>query len=93
MEVNHFQNTQNVQLKEILSFREALIYLDTSASLLYKLVYNRAITFSKPNGGKLYFKKSDLDEWMSQNESKSIQVLEKEVHNHLKKIKDGKKIN
>ena len=84
---------QNVQQKEILSFKEALIYLDASESLLYKLVSNRAITFSKPNGGKLYFKKTDLDNWMTQNESKSVRVLENEINNHLKKQKDGKKNN
>ena len=53
----------NMQHKEnITSFREALNYLDLSDSLLYKLTSSRAITFFKPNGGKLYFKKSDLDQ-------------------------------
>lgn len=79
--------------KEILSFREAVVYLDVSDSLLYKLTSNRVITYSKPNGGKLYFKKADLDDWMSQNELKSTRVLEDEIDNHLKKRKDGKKIN
>ena len=83
----------SIQQKEILSFREALIYLDISESLLYKLTSNRAITFSKPNGGKLYFKKTDLDSWMIQNESKSIRVLQSQVETHLKNSKDGKKIN
>jgi excisionase family DNA binding protein len=81
----NFQSVQNMQQKEILSFREALVYLDVSESLLYKLTSNRAITFSKPNGGKLYFKKSDLDNWMTQNELKSIRVLEDQVNNHLKR--------
>lgn len=79
------QTMQNMQHKEILSFREAIVYLDVSESLLYKLKFNRAITFYKPNGGKLYFKKSDLDDWMTQNESKSTRVLEEEINNHLKK--------
>lgn len=84
---------QNVQQKAILSFREALVYTDCSQSFLYKLVHNRAITFLKPNGGRLYFKKSDLDNWMTQNEFKSTRVLEEEINNHLKKSRDGKKIN
>jgi len=75
----------NLQKKEIFSFKETLIYLDISKSLLYKLTSSRAITFSKPNGGKLYFKKSDLDNWMTQNELKSIRVLQEELNNHLKK--------
>lgn len=80
-----FQNVVNLPQKEILSVREALIYLDVSESLLYKLTSGRAITFFKPNGGKLYFKRSDLDDWMTQNESKSVRVLESDVNNHLKR--------
>lgn len=81
-----FQSVQNMHQKEMLSFREALIYLDISESLLYKLTSNRAITYYKPNGGKIYFEKSDLNDWMRQNELKAIRVLENELNNHLKKI-------
>jgi excisionase family DNA binding protein len=90
---NKFQDAKLIPQKGILSFKEALVYLDVSESLLYKLTSNRVITFSKPNGGKLYFRKFDLDEWMTQNESRSIRVLENEVQNYLKTRKDGKKIN
>ena len=93
MNVESFQGMQNMLQKEILSFREALVYLDVSQSLLYKLTSQRSITFSKPNGGKLYFKKSDLDNWMANNELKSIRVLKDEINNHLKKRIDGKKIS
>lgn len=76
---------QMVANKEILSFKEAVTYLDVSESLLYKLTSNRSISFSKPNGGRIYFKKSDLDNWMLQNVSQSINALENEVLDHLKK--------
>ncbi len=79
------QNAVLLPQKEMLSFKQALDYLDISNSLLYKLCSNRSITYSKPNGGKLYFKKSDLYDWMNQNELKSIRVLENEINNHLKK--------
>ena len=85
MNAKNFQSFPSIQQKEILSFKEALVYLDISESLLYKLTSTRAITYSKPNGGKLYFKKSDLDNWMTQNELKSIRVLQDELNNHLKK--------
>lgn len=90
------ENLRTVQLivhKEILSFKEALIYLDVSESFLYKLTSKKAIEFTKPNGGKIYFKKSDLNNWMLQNESKSLGVLENEIFNHLNKNKNGKKVN
>lgn len=80
-----FPSVHRTHQKEMLSFREALIYLDISESLLYKLTSNRAITYFKPNGGKIYFEKSDLNDWMRQNELKAIRVLENELNNHLKK--------
>ncbi|MCJ7934741.1 MAG: helix-turn-helix domain-containing protein [Chryseobacterium sp.] len=73
--------------KKILSFKEALAYLDVSPSLLYKLTSQRTITYFKPNGGKIYFKKADLDYWMLQNENKSKELLEEEL---LTKIKSKK---
>jgi len=49
------------------------------------------ISFSKPNGGKLYFEKVDLDNWMIQNKSKSVvevenEILEKSIKNGRSKI-------
>ena len=87
MNNNKKENLQQVQLvaqKEILSFREALIYMDVSQSFLYKLTSKKAIEFTKPNGGRIYFRKSDLDNWMLQNESTTAKVLEEKVINHLK---------
>lgn len=84
IETDYLQKMQLIAHKEILSFREALVYLDVSESFLYKLTSKRAIEFTKPNGGKLYFKKSDLDNWMMQNESTTKKELEQEVYNYLK---------
>lgn len=74
--------------KNILSLREAALYLDLSESSIYKLTSESKISFSKPNGGKLYFKKTDLDNWMLQNESKSIDALGEIILNNLKVRKD-----
>ncbi len=84
----HLQRMQIIARKEILSFREALIYLDVSESFLYKLTSKKEIPFTKPNGGKLYFKKKDLDKWMLQNESTSTSELEQNVMNYLKRKKN-----
>jgi excisionase family DNA binding protein len=78
------QKKQIIAHKKILSFKEALIHLDVSESFLYKLTSKRKITFSKPNGGKIYFKKIDLDRWMLQNNKNSIDVLEDNIMNQLK---------
>ncbi len=89
--LGYLQRVQIIALKEILSFKEALIYLDVSESFLYKLTHKKAIEFTKPNGGKIYFRKSDLDSWMLQSQSGSARVLEEDIFNHLKRNGNGKK--
>lgn len=91
--VENLQRAQIIAHKEILSFKEALIYLDVNKSTLYKLTHKKEIEFTKPNGGKIYFKKSDLDNWMLKGQSESKRVLEDEIFNHLKRNGNGKKIN
>jgi len=80
---------QNIQQKEVLSFKEALSYLNTSASFLYKLTANNRITFFKPSGKLIYFKKINLDEWILRNEQIQEEDLDSEIDNYLKE-KDGK---
>ncbi len=73
-QINRTQSSM-IGYKEIMSFREALAYLDVSESFLYKLTSNCKIVFFKPNKGKIYFKRIDLDNWMLQNESPNKCVL------------------
>ncbi|MCB0745874.1 MAG: helix-turn-helix domain-containing protein [Ignavibacteriae bacterium] len=78
--------------KEVLSFKEALAMLDVSASTLYKLTHKRAITYYKPNGKLIYFKRADLMEWMLQNKQSSSKEVKERMFNQLKKQKNGRSI-
>ncbi|AZA82134.1 DNA-binding protein [Chryseobacterium lactis] len=69
---------ENIE-KKILSFKEAVLFMDVSKSLLYKLTSEGRINFFKPNNGKVYFRKEDLENWMMQNEVKSITSLEESI--------------
>ncbi|WP_051126910.1 helix-turn-helix domain-containing protein [Flavobacterium antarcticum] len=89
MNAENLQRAQVIAHKEILSFKEALVYLDVSESSLYKLTHRKAIEFFKPNGGKIYFKKIDLDNWMLEIESESKRVLEERIFSHLKRNCNG----
>jgi len=75
--------------KEILSFKEAVAYMNVSQSLLYKLTSQGKITHFKPNNGKIYFKRIDLDQWMLQNEVKSINAQQEQVSNYLSRRSNG----
>ena len=78
--------TQNLGwlAKEVLSFKEALALLDVSSSMLYKLTHQRAISFYKPNGKLIYFRREDLMNWMLGNKQPSNEEIRKEVFNKLK---------
>lgn len=78
----------SVNEKQILSFAEAISFLDVSKSFLYKMTSEGRITFFKPNNGKLYFRRADLENWMMQNEKKSLESL-KVMYNE-KIYKNGK---
>lgn len=83
------QNNIDFSIKEVLSFKEAVAYMNVSQSLLYKLTSQGKITHFKPNKGKIYFKKIDLDQWMLQNEVKSINAQQELVTNYLSRRKNG----
>ena len=53
--------------KEVLTKDEASIYLGVSVSYLHKLTMKRQIPFYVPFGKQHYFKRSELDEWITQN--------------------------
>lgn len=76
--------------KETLTLDEATTYLQVSKSFLYKLTSKGEITHFKPSGKLIYFRKSDLDNWVFQNELKSGSNLENEIDNYLKGNSNGK---
>lgn len=84
----HLPKMHSISEKEFLSFKEALAYLDVSKSFLYKLTSRRQIQFFKPNGGKIYFKKSVLNEWMQRNEYKTGQDLRERINESIKNWKN-----
>lgn len=79
---NHQRDEARIAMeipKQIISFKEAVLYLDVSESFLYKLTSQSKITFFKPNNGKLYFKKEDLDKWMLQHENRTASDIEQDL--------------
>ena len=73
--------------KEILTFEEACIYLGRSASFMYKLTSGRLIPYYVPNGKLIYFKKTELDEWVLHNKRCSIEEIEHEGKRYLMQTK------
>ena len=83
---------QNLLKKEILDLGEACLYLKISDSMLYKLTSKGDIPYFKPNGKKLYFKRSELDEWRTQEPSISNEHLKKNAKIWLKNSLNSKTV-
>ncbi|WP_338734033.1 helix-turn-helix domain-containing protein [Mangrovimonas cancribranchiae] len=89
IEIKNILEKQNIVSKDILNFEEALSYLKVSKSFLYKMTSKGEITYYKPNGKLIYFKRSDLDVWMLRNEVSGTNELEDEIDNFLKRGNHG----
>ena len=76
---------QNLMQKEVLNFNEACDYLELSQSHLYKLTSSGAIPHYKPNGKKIYFKRSELDEWVLRHRTATCDEIESQVMDNLLK--------
>lgn len=53
--------------KEILTLEETMLYTGLKKSYLYKLTSNRAIPHYKPNGKNCFFRRDELDAWLTSN--------------------------
>lgn len=68
--------------KEILNVEELINYTGFARSYIYKLVHKNIIPYYKPNGKYLFFKKSDIDEWLLSNRSISNSELKQKALEH-----------
>ncbi len=53
--------------KEVLTIDECAAYTGYSKNHLYRLTSQRAIPFYKPMGGTIYFRKSEIEDWLLRN--------------------------
>ncbi len=74
---------QQLQQKEILTLEEASKYLQVSKSCLYKMTSKKEIPFYIPGGKKIYFRKSELDEWVFNSKVSSSNEFENEIDSYL----------
>ena len=69
--------------KTVLNFDEASVYTGLSKSHLYKLTSTGGVPCYKPTGKKLYFDKSELDEWMLRGKKLSQDEIDDKAENFL----------
>lgn len=70
---------QEIANKVVLNFEELILYTGFSKSYLYKKTHTGKIPFSKPSGKLLFFKKSEIDEWLMDNKIKTADEVATEA--------------
>ncbi len=53
--------------KEIMTVEDCALYTGLSTSYIYKLTHRKEIPFFKPMGKRLYFKRSEIEQWLLRN--------------------------
>jgi len=69
-------------LPEVINIDEAADYAHLSKSAIYKKTSERTIPHFK-QGKKLYFKRSELDEWLTKNKIDTRDEIEKQAIDYI----------
>lgn len=69
--------------KKVLNFDEVSDYTGLSKSHLYKLTSTGGIPCYKPTGKKIYFEKSEIDEWLLRNKKLSQDEIDDLAENQI----------
>ena len=62
----------------LLSLQDAAIFLGLAPQTIYGYTAKRMIPFIK-KGKKLYFKRSDLEEWLNEGKNKTVAEIERDI--------------
>ena len=71
-----------IAAKNVLNIKEAAIILGMTVRGVRENVRKHILPCYKPNINLLYFKKSELEEWMTQNRRKSMEELKSEAESY-----------
>ena len=69
--------------KEVLTIDECAMLTGMTVGNLYRMTSSRAIPFYKPQGGKVYFRKEEIERWMLRNRQATIDEVESEAATHV----------
>lgn len=82
-QIKKFIKEQNILRKEILTLDELSLYIGQSSSSIYKLTSKRGIPFYSPGGKKLYFKRTEIDDWIYKSKITPTFEIELEIDEYL----------
>lgn len=71
--------------KEVLTSEEAARYMGISLSHLYKLTMRQEIPHYKPTGKMVYFKRSEVEQWLQNNRVSTVKEAITEAEAYCRK--------
>ena len=69
--------------KTVLKLDEVILLTGLSKSYLYKLTSTGGIPCYKPQGKHIYFKKTEVEEWLLQNRKSTTVEIDEMANNHI----------
>ncbi len=78
-------NNIEKQVREILRVDDVAELIGSTRNGIYKLVFNRRIPHYKPTGGRLYFKRSEIEAWLLSNRVAPMDELEQQAAAYMVK--------
>lgn len=70
--------------KTVLNLEECSIYTGLAKSYLYKLTSRCKIPHYKPHGKRVFFKRTEIDEWLLRNPVATQEEMEHLADEHLR---------
>lgn len=68
--------------KTFLTAKEAAAYLGFSVNSLYNKCSRKQIPYYKPNAGKIYFRREELDEWIQAGRVATDAEIQNKANNY-----------
>mgnify|MGYP002515507967 CR=1 FL=1 len=79
-QLQEIRNATLLQAKDIYNMDEACLFLGVKKCYLYELVRKKKIRYFKSAGGKLtYFKRKDLEKWMTAIKMPTLSDIDQSV--------------
>lgn len=66
--------------KDVLNIAECALYTGFAQSTIYKLTSENRIPFYKPNGGRIYFKKTELNAWLLRERQMTVTEINRKAN-------------
>lgn len=89
-EIEALLKKQYALTKEILTLKEAADYLNLSKSAIYKLTSKKEIPYYNPGGKKIFFKRTELENWVLTSKSISVDEVDDEIISYLSRTQKSK---